>query len=633
MLGLAGGVGSRASAAVRASALGNFKDSFKFPAASHSIDILTGTDAPVGREVIIHGYLGERADLSKNLFFVPITDKDLKYTIQIISQADKEDGARCGPHWQLKRLSSNSAIAIRGILKIRVPPKNASSTPKDPFSIRDHEIQLQQVFCLNEFPKDIIAKKDTKFPPEKRHLQIRTERDIRDGLRLRGKVSQLCRNELDRVGFLEVETPLLFKSTPEGAREFLVPTRQEGLAYALPQSPQQYKQILMASGIPRYYQIARCFRDEDLRADRQPEFTQLDLEMSFASGNDVKSLIDLLIRKLWADILGFELPAETLSLSYDKAMQVYGSDKPDTRLGAEISNLDYLPTDMVSKITSLSNPVVEAFKLHISDDASETQRFVASFMDSPQARSFNENPDGAPGIVIIDNLKPLQGLQPLGFEAADRLTEQLDLTDGDLVVLQARPRAPHHGSCTALGNLRLALHRAGVSQGHLDAPIGFSFLWITDFPLFSPASTAASEPGQGGNAGFASTHHPFTSPASPADVDLLLTDPSKARAEHYDLVVNGVELGGGSRRIHDARVQEFVLRDVLKMPPHRLSEFSHLLEVLRAGCPPHAGIALGFDRLVAVMLGRTSVRDVIAFPKNGNGEDPLVGSPSRFKHM
>lgn len=328
-------------------------------------------------------------------------------------------------------------------------------------------------------------------------------------------------------------------------------------------------------------------------------------------------------------MLNVSLPPEPFKkMSYQEAMRQYGSDKPDTRIGMEITRLDYLlPVDLVRKITDLVDPIVEAFKFEGNDnDPAATLKFITDFLDSPAGADFNNNPDGIPGVFVYDASKPLCGLQAFGFEAAERVEEVLQPDHGDLIILQARKNAPFSGGSTALGDLRRALHSAAVASGFKPAPAGFDFLWIVDFPLFSPLSD--SEPGQGGAAGIASTHHPFTAPKTAADVDLLLTDPTQAVADHYDLVVNGVELGGGSRRIHDARVQELVFRDILQMPPERLAEFSHLLEALRAGCPPHAGIALGFDRLVAVMLGRESVRDVMAFPKTGKGEDAMVQAPS-----
>lgn len=350
--------------------------------------------------------------------------------------------------------------------------------------------------------------------------------------------------------------------------------------------------------------------------------------MSFATGEDVMSTTETAIKDLWSSLMSESLPPEAFSrTTYEAAMTKYGSDKPDTRVGMEIFKIGHLiPVDLVSKISPLSDPIVEAFCLKGNDDPAETRKFVTDFLDSPAASSFVSNPDGGPGVFVFDSKKPLSGLQALGFEATWALENDLDLDNGDLLILQARKDAPFSGGSTALGDFRHALHRAAVESGFKSAPTGFNFLWITHFPLFSPATD--SEPGQGGTAGIASTHHPFTAPLRPEDVSHLLTDPTKAVADHYDLVVNGVELGGGSRRIHSADVQEFILRDILQMPPERLDDFSHLIDALRAGCPPHAGIALGFDRLVAVMLGRESVRDVIAFPKSGKGEDVMVKTPS-----
>lgn len=287
-----------------------------------------------------------------------------------------------------------------------------------------------------------------------------------------------------------------------------------------------------------------------------------------------------------------------------------------------------IPIDLIGKIGPLSDPIVEAFKFDISSDPDETRKFVTKFMDSDESLPFMANPDGQPGIFIYDPRKPLGGLQPFGFEAAEQMEQVLELEEGNLVVIQARRNISFAGGSTALGRLRLALHRAAVAHGYVEKPTAWSFLWVNQFPLFSP--TVESEPGQGGAAGLSSTHHPFTAPASEEDIDLLERSPLDVRADHYDLVLNGVELGGGSRRIHDAKLQEYVLRDILKVSEERMADFRHLIDVLASGCPPHAGMALGFDRLCAVMLGRESIRDVIAFPKSGGGEDLLVKSPSQM---
>ncbi|KAF9888785.1 hypothetical protein FE257_008361 [Aspergillus nanangensis] len=599
--------------------LEKYKKAVEFPPATSDFETFLAQAAP-DQEVTLHGYLGKRKDMSKKLAFVRMTDPTMKHSIQLVSTE------RSGSLDKLKPIRANSPVAVRGIVKA----KQAKGSDID--TADSWEIQVNDVHALNEFPKDILMKSDTVFAPEHRYLQLRADSELREALRFRAKVRSLCKEELEqcRPPFVEIETPLLFKSTPEGAREFLVPTRKKGLAYALPQSPQQYKQILMASGIPRYYQFARCFRDEDLRADRQPEFTQLDLEMSFATGEDVMHTVEGIIRRLWSSLMPDPAPSEPFRrLQYEEAMGRYGSDKPDTRYGMEISRVDYvLPVDLVQKISPLTLPIVEAFKIENKDnDPAAMSQFITEFLDSPDGAPFNDNSEGGPGIFVYDAKKPLCGLQPFGFEAAEHLEELLDLDHGDLIVLQARKQAPFAGGSTPIGDLRRALHSAAVASGFQAAPTGFDFMWVVDFPLFSPSTE--SEPGQGGAAGISSTHHPFTAPKSAADVDLLLTDPTKVVADHYDLVVNGVELGGGSRRIHDAAVQELVLRDILQMPSERLADFAHLLEALRAGCPPHAGLALGFDRLVALMLGKESVRDVIAFPKIGKGgEDQMVRAPS-----
>lgn len=360
------------------------------------------------------------------------------------------------------------------------------------------------------------------------------------------------------------------------------------------------------------------------------ELFQLDLEMSFATGADVMDCVENLIRRLWKELLEVELPVSFARMTYMDAMSMYGSDKPDTRFEMAISRIEHLlPPDLISKLSPLKDPIVEAivFPAGVALDSNpgSTRKFIKEFLDSAEATPFHSNPCGGPGIFILDPTQPLQGLQAFGFESAQAIASSLPSQPGDLLILQARSRATLSGNSTPLGNLRLALHNAGVESSCLPPLRGFAPLWITHFPLFTPVS-----PSDDSNQTLISTHHPFTSPRSPDDVAVLATDPRLAVADHYDLVMNGVELGGGSRRIHHAALQSYILREVLELPAERLAEFSHLIEVLRAGCPPHAGIALGFDRLVAVLLGRASVRDVIAFPKSGRGEDPLIKSPARM---
>lgn len=618
--------------------LNEFKEVLQFPPADCSLGQLSrhGTHW-IDRRVVLHGYIGTRRVANKGLVFAELHDISLSSVIQVVSATMKDVDSVSLPHQLLQDLENHTPVAIEGTIKGRQGRKSGNSdidklnTADAPVIIDGIELKLENIKPLNHFPADLMITAEKVFPPEQRHMQIRHDRSLRNALTFRSKVARFIRDHLaDNHGFEEFETPMLFKSTPEGAREFLVPTRAAGLAYALPQSPQQYKQILMASGIPRYMQIARCFRDEDLRADRQPEFTQVDLEMAFASGEDVMRTLEDTVRALWGKMLDVnDLPNPFPRMTYEEAMSKYGSDKPDTRLGSEIRRIDYmLPVDLVLKLGPLTDPIVDVMKIRISNAAVETKKFVDAFMDSPEAQSFIQNPDGQPGIFVFDARKPLQGLQPFGFEAANQIEDMLELEDGDLIVLQARKNKGFSGGSTPMGNLRLTLHRAAVKQGFLPAPKGFSFCWINDFPLFSPAND--TEPGQGGISGLVSTHHPFTAPKTLKDIDLLLSSPLEVKADHYDLVVNGVELGGGSRRIHNAKMQELIMREVLQMSDERMKDFEHLIEVLRAGCPPHAGIALGFDRLMAIMLERESVRDVIAFPKSGKGEDLLVKSPSKM---
>ncbi|TKX18423.1 aspartate--tRNA ligase-like protein 2 [Elsinoe australis] len=620
-----------------------------FPVATHEIEHLSGDySGDTNDTIVLHGYVGNQRNASAKLTFVELTSVDGTYSVQLKLHASTSEFGVIKE--KLKSIRPFAPVAVRGIAEARkAPPSSADRDIPGPRRVTNVEVNVADIIPLNDFPKDIVVAEGTVIPSEQRHLQLRTSRAAREALFFRSQVYNRVRSYLcDTHAFAEVETPLLFKSTPEGAHEFLVPTRTPGHAYALPQSPQQYKQILMASGIPRYMQIAKCFRDEDLRADRQPEFTQIDIEMAFAGQEDVMIIIEGLVKTLWHELLQIDLWSSPFPrMTYEEAMSAYGSDKPDTRFDSKISRIEYmLPVDLVKKISDLEQPAVEVFKMSISEDPRETADFVSSFMDSPDSRPFNSNPDGQPGIFIYSSRKPLGGLQPFGFEAAEYLEETLSLEEGDLVVLQARPNTPYSGGSTSIGNLRLALHRAAVSQSLLPKPTGWNFLWVTSFPLFTPSAPStpsndatptptASQSDLNASATSScplppsSTHHPFTAPLSEADAHLLLTEPLAAKAAHYDLVLNGIELGGGSRRIHHSALQRLVLKDILKLSDERMQDFEHLLEVLRAGCPPHAGMALGLDRLVMLMLGRESVRDVMAFPKGGGGVDALVKAPGR----
>ncbi|KAI0873803.1 tRNA synthetases class II-domain-containing protein [Hypoxylon argillaceum] len=618
-----------------------------------------------GNTVTVHGFLGKRRDKSATLSFfdLHLNQKD-RDTIQIVSSWKEEGSAEQASHIYLKSVPTYSPVCITGTLKKKktaAPTDN--TTPADNAApAENYELKLEMLHPLNTFPKDIIVSKDAVWPLKSRHLQMRFDPLLHERLEMRQTIAELFALQLKRAEFLEVETPILFKSTPEGAREFLVPTRREGFAYALPQSPQQYKQILMAGRVAQYYQFAKCFRDEDHRADRQPEFTQLDLEMAFADGTVVMRRVEQLMRSLtqllhhhfvptmingirhprplWDGSFHADSPRynqidnSILKIPYEKAMLRHGTDKPDLRIKSPqvsfIREFDYFPPEFKSMLTSLKGPVVEACKFRFEGSPQDSAKFVKDFFDALQNTPHRLGSESTPGVLFFDSSKPMLGLSSLGHEAATKIAEYKNpqwskCEDGDVIIIHARKRQPYQGGSTELGRIRKLMYDAAVGKGLLPKDYSFNFLWVTRFPMFTPNG---DDQGQGGSAGFSATHHPFTAPLTPHDVDLLRTDPLRAVADHYDLVLNGVEVGGGSRRIHVAEVQEYVMRDVLKMTDEGVNQFSHLLEALRAGCPPHAGFAIGFDRLIALICDVNSVRDVIAFPKNNKGEDQLVGSPS-----
>jgi aspartyl-tRNA synthetase len=440
-------------------------------------------------------------------------------------------------------------------------------------------------------------------------------------LRLRSKVATATRMFMEEQGFLDVETPTLFKSTPEGAREFLVPSRvSPGQFYALPQSPQQFKQILMVAGVEKYFQLARCYRDEDLRADRQPEFTQIDIEMSFIEREDIYALIEGLLKRIWKVALNVDIPTPFKRISFEEALNRYGIDKPDTRFGMEL--VDFTEEFRGSKFKVFggavaSGGVVKA--LNAKGLAGVTQGQIDTMTE--YAKSF-----GAKGLAYIKVEKGADGAtvewkSPIVkfFNDAEKaaLTKKLAIEEGDLILFAADQWL---NACEVLGKIRLYCADVLKGQGKLTVPADqFDFLWIVDFPLLSFDKEQNR---------WYSSHHPFTAPMA-EDIPLLKTDPRKVRGQHYDIVVNGVELGGGSIRIHRPDVQKMVFEEVLQIPPDMVkARFGYMLEAFKYGAPPHGGIALGFDRLVAILCGTQTIRDVIAFPKTAKGADLMTDSPA-----
>ncbi|KAI8867475.1 hypothetical protein GQ42DRAFT_167807 [Ramicandelaber brevisporus] len=579
-----------------------------------------------GQRVVLSGWLGSVRARSSELTFAVVSD--VSGEIQVIHQQQSSSDTKA----DLRSIPIESVVRIEGIVRKR--PSDAvkySNRPTDAI-----EVELEKVECINAVNATlpfVPSRRKQKLPSEEtrlehRYLDLRRP-EMQQRLLLRAKAMRSVRQYLDDNGFTEIETPILSKSTPEGAREFLVPTRRftesndDGNSaddgevqsirmnnfYALAQSPQQFKQLLMAGGMDRYYQLAKCFRDEDKRADRQPEFTQIDLEMSFVTMSDVMVTVEGLVRHIWNDVQAFtkqpnaqsvmdtlpSLPDVIPRMTYSDAMARYGSDKPDTRFDLEIRQLN-LPSTISS------------------------EHFVADVIRIPQETS--------KWTTNIRNGNDSSGISQLSHETVNELIstarKSTNMSENEAVFISVRDTRQVVGA-TAAGRLRLLvaneLEKAGlltVDKSRMD------MLWVHDFPLFTN-EVDLSNPW---HSSISATHHPFTAPF-PEDAHLMNTDPLKVRGQHYDLVLNGMEVGGGSIRIHDAQMQLQVFSDILRLEPDIVQRFDHMIQAFKHGCPPHGGIALGFDRLVSILAGGTaSIRDVIAFPKAADGVDLLMKSPS-----
>lgn len=564
------------------------------------------TSADKGKSVTLIGWVQSVRDHG-GIIFVDLRDRE--GITQVVFHPE------CPVYRDAQKLKDESVIQIFGTVAMRENDTVNPSLKTGEIEVVADNMIIHNVCETLPFPLDNerADKVNEDLRLQYRYLDLRRPRNL-NLLRMRHKAAKALREYLDSNGFTEVETPILFKSTPEGAREFLVPSRlNPGQFYALNQSPQQYKQMLMVSGIERYYQMAKCFRDEDLRADRQPEFTQVDIEMSFIDREDMYSLIENMLKKVWKDVLGIDIPTPFKRMPYSEAMNRYGVDKPDTRFEMELTDFtDTFKQSQFNVFSSVANGGGSIKAINAKGLADITQGELKNLEDVAKTL-------GAKGLAFI---KAENGawkspiLKFLSEAEQAELKQKLNIEDGDIVFFAA---CEWERACSILGRIRLECAKLLQARGKLSIPADqFNFLWVIEFPLM----LFDEEQGR-----YVSAHHPFTSPVE-EDIKYLDSDPLRVRGQHYDIVLNGVELGGGSIRIHQPQVQEKVFRDVLKIPEDIIeSRFGYMLKAFKYGAPPHGGIALGFDRLVSILTNRQSIRDIIAFPKTQRGQDLMAQSP------
>ncbi len=557
------------------------------------------TRAHIGTTVSIVGWVHRWRDHGK-LFFVDLRDR---YGLtQIVFNPD----INVAIHEMAKNLRSEFVIQVSGKVTARENPNKNIPTGEIELIAESLSIMSRAKTPPFELNDDQI-RVDEDLRLEYRYLDLRRT-FMQEAIIFRHRLAQLVRNYFSEQGFIEVETPVLMKSTPEGARDYLVPSRvHPGKFYALPQSPQIYKQLLMVAGYDRYFQIVKCFRDEDLRADRQPEFTQVDVEMAFVDQEDVLLMVESLMEKIFRELKGIDIKLPLLRMTYDEAMSQYGSDKPDLRFGLKILSLNDLVNNSEFKVFSDAlngkDGLIAAIKV---DSWSEFSRKKAD-----ELTDFIKT-QGLGGITYI-KLDPTGIQSPiakfLSEEMMASIISRMQATTGDVILIAA---ASKKNVLNALGNLRLKL----AEQLQLTKDKPNSLFWVVDFPLFEYDEVEKR---------FMAMHHPFT---APADATLMDSDRGQVKAKAYDLVLNGSEIGGGSIRIHTSEVQNKMFDALNLTSEEREKKFGFLLKAFEYGVPPHGGIALGFDRLTALLTGRSSIRDVIAFPKTNSAASLMDQAPS-----
>lgn len=557
----------------------------------------------IGQQVTLMGWVQKRRDLGK-LIFIALRDKT--GIIQIVINGNDADASIFD---KAQTIRSEFVLAVRGTVQLRAEENiNASmKTGRIEVIAEDLRILSEAETPPFQIEDNITVKDDLRL--KYRYLDLRRPSQLHN-IMLRHEVVQKMREFLNQEGFLEIETPILMKSTPEGARDYLVPSRvHPGNFYALPQSPQLFKQILMVSGMDRYYQIAKCFRDEDLRADRQPEFTQVDMELSFVDEEDIMDINERMMKKVFGDLLNVEITLPIPRMTYQEAMERFGSDKPDIRFGMELVNI----SDVVAETDfAVFKGALEQGGSVRAINAKGCGNFPRKQIDSLVEFVKTYRAKGLAWISIQpDGSIKSQIAKFFSEETMQAIVDKMQGEPGDLILICADKDKVVFDS---LGALRVELSK----RLELTNPKDYKFLWVTEFPMLEWDEEENR---------YVAVHHPFTAPMD-EDLELLETDPGKVRAKAYDIVLNGYELGGGSIRIHRRDIQQKMFELLGFTPEDAQERFGYLLDAFQYGVPPHGGLAFGLDRIVMLMTGASSIRDVIAFPKVKDASCPMSGAPN-----